>query len=201
MSNSIFDLAAQNQNIDLKIIAALERISQAIKAQLQEESSRHNLSPIQLQTLLFVHFHSNEKCTVSYLAEEFIVTKATISDTVKALHKKALVTKTATKTDARSYRLCLTEDGRKLAEKTKNFTEQMHSPIKAMGESEKSIFLHNLLEIIRHLFDKGIITKQRMCYSCRFYKPKKGENYCALLKQHLSNTDLRLDCPEYEQAS
>ncbi|MDT8347805.1 MAG: MarR family winged helix-turn-helix transcriptional regulator [Flavobacteriaceae bacterium] len=201
MSTSIFDLTAQNQQTDLKIIAALERITQAFKALLQEESNRYKLSPIQLQTLLFINFHSSEKCTVSYLAEEFNVTKATISDAIKSLYAKALVIKTPNKTDARSYRLALTEKGIHIADKAKGFTEQMHHPITAMEEAEKSVMLHNLLEIIRHMFDCGVISKQRMCFSCRFYKPKNGESYCELLKQNLSITDLRLDCPEYEQAS
>src|SRR5690606_32595860 len=85
MSDSPFDLAYQNKHINGKIIAALERISQAFRVLLWEESKEFALSPIQVQVLIFLLHHSEQKRKVSYLAEEFNMTKATISDTVKTL--------------------------------------------------------------------------------------------------------------------
>ena len=88
---SDFDLEFQNENIESKIIASLERVSQAFRVLLWQESKDFSLSPIQVQVLIFLLHHSVEKKTVSYLADEFNVTKATISDTVKSLEQKQLI--------------------------------------------------------------------------------------------------------------
>jgi len=46
------------------------------------------VSPIQIQILLFCASHKQENLKVSFLANEFDLTKATISDSVKVLIKK-----------------------------------------------------------------------------------------------------------------
>lgn len=93
MNTSDFDLNHQNRNTESKIIASLERISQAFRVLLWQQSKEHSLSPIQVQVLIFLLHHSNEKRKVSYLADEFNMTKATISDTVKTLEQKDLFPK------------------------------------------------------------------------------------------------------------
>src|SRR5690554_2520049 len=90
---SDFDLVHQNQSTESKIVASLERIAQAFRVLLWQESKEFSLSPIQVQLLIFLLHHSEEKRKVSYLANEFNMTKATISDTVKTLENKGLISK------------------------------------------------------------------------------------------------------------
>ena len=58
MDQSPFDPDEQNINLADKIVVALERISEAFRVLLWEESTKHGLSPIQVQILLFVKTHS-----------------------------------------------------------------------------------------------------------------------------------------------
>ena len=58
MSKSDFDLVHQNQNVESKIVAALERISQAFRVLLWQESKEFSLTPIQVQVLIFLLHHS-----------------------------------------------------------------------------------------------------------------------------------------------
>ena len=90
MKYSSFNLNEQNQKIESRIVVALERISEAFRVLLWNESKENSLSPIQIQILIFIYFHSTEKCKVGYLADEFNMTKATISDSVKVLLSKEL---------------------------------------------------------------------------------------------------------------
>ena len=90
MKHSSFHLTEQNQKIESRIVVALERISEAFRVLLWNESKENSLSPIQIQILIFIYFHSTEKCKVGYLADEFNMTKATISDSVKVLLSKEL---------------------------------------------------------------------------------------------------------------
>src|SRR5690606_17262000 len=93
MSQSDFDIYNQPQNISSRIVASLERIAQSFRVLLWQESKTHGLTAIQIQVLIFLLFHSGDKRKVSYLADEFNLTKATISDTIKTLEQKALITK------------------------------------------------------------------------------------------------------------
>mgnify|MGYP006294391957 CR=1 FL=1 len=71
MKYSSFNLDEQNQKIESRIVVALERISEAFRVLLWNESKENSLSPIQIQILIFIQFHAQEKCKVGYLADEF----------------------------------------------------------------------------------------------------------------------------------
>jgi DNA-binding MarR family transcriptional regulator len=78
-------------DLDEKLIAALERLAHVLRTLLWEEGVRSRLSPIQIQTLLYLASHSEELCRVGQLAQEFNLTPATMSDAVDALEEKGLV--------------------------------------------------------------------------------------------------------------
>lgn len=196
MNYSAFDLDHQNKSIESKIVASLERVSQAFRVLLWNESKEFSLSPIQIQVLIFLLHHSDEKRKVSYLADEFNMTKATISDCVKSLEQKQLVEKRYETNDARSYIIHLTEDGKRIAKKASFFADQIQIPIDKLSPSAKENLLSGLLEIIRHLNQTGIIAIQRMCSTCQFYNSDNG-HFCGLLNQQLADAELRIDCEEH----
>ncbi|MFD0761392.1 MarR family winged helix-turn-helix transcriptional regulator [Lutibacter aestuarii] len=198
MNKSSFHLTEQNQKIESRIVVALERISEAFRVLLWNESKQNSLSPIQIQILIFISFHSVEKCKVGYLANEFNMTKATISDSVKVLLSKELVTKEIDPIDTRSYTLSLTDEGKKIAKKASFFASSIEQPIEKLTEEQKIIMLNGLLKLIYDLNKSGIITIQRMCFNCSYYKTEKGLHYCNLLNTKLAESEIRVDCPEHE---
>ncbi|MBU2525158.1 MAG: MarR family winged helix-turn-helix transcriptional regulator [Bacteroidetes bacterium] len=198
MKHSSFNLNGQNQKIESRIVVALERISEAFRVLLWNESKENSLSPIQIQILIFIHFHASEKCKVGYLADEFNMTKATISDSVRVLLAKELVTKETDPIDTRSYSLSLTDEGEKIAKKASFFASSIEQPIENLTQEQKKIMLNGLLKLIYDLNKSGIITMQRMCFTCSFYNVKNGTHYCNLLKTKLAESEIRLDCPEHQ---
>ena len=200
MDISDFNVNNQNQSTESKIIASLERIAQAFRILLWQESKAFSLSPIQVQVLIFLLYHSAEKRKVSYLAVEFNMTKATISDTIKTLEQKNLISKTYEQQDTRSYTIHLTKKGKDLAHKTSLFSKEIRTPVDKLHDADKENMLLSLLGIIRHLNNAGVITIQRMCMTCAYYqRSEKGQShFCKLLNQSLHVTDLRIDCPEHE---
>ena len=201
MKNSSFDIKHQSVQIESKIVVALEKISEAFRVLLWQESKGNNLSPIQIQILIFLLFHSNEKCKISYLANEFNMTKATISDSVKLLLKKDLMKKDYDTIDARSFTISLTKEGKKVAQKSSSFAGIIEKSIHQFSEKQKETVLVSLLELIEKLNKEGIISIQRMCSTCRFYNKNKTIHYCNLLNKPLLNNELRVDCPEHQMAS
>ncbi len=186
--------------MESKIVVSLERISEAFRVLLWEESKEHGLSPIQLQILIFLLFHTGEKCKVSHLAKEFNLTRPTISDSVKVLSEKGLIGKTSDREDSRSYTISLTTTGKAIARNASLFASQIEKPLADLSLQQKEILLISLMQLIHSLNQAGIITPQRMCYTCQYYRSAGGGHYCNLLQLPLRNEDLRVDCPEHLMA-
>lgn len=195
---SPFDLNEQNSKIESRIVVALERISEAFRVLLWNESKGISLSPIQIQILIFLLFHPDENSRVSYLAHEFNLTKATVSDSIKVLFKKGLIEKQEDPQDSRSFTIHLTEKGKMIANKTSSFASAIEKPITSLGTVQKEAMLSGLLKLIHGLNRAGVITTQRMCFNCANYKTENGKHYCNLLKTHLAEEEVRVDCPEHE---
>ena len=196
---SVFNLNEQNANLDNKIVAGLERISQVFKTLLWEKSKQYNLSPIQIQLLIFINYHSENKSTVSYLAQEFGVSKPTISDTIKTLEQKEFIKKIIDKNDTRSYTIELTETGKKIVSETDDFANPLKNIISNSEKNEKVILWKNISEIIIQLNKLQIINVQRTCLNCKHFSKNNGISFCNLLNQKLKTEDIRIDCNEFNQ--
>lgn len=198
MEQSSFSLKKQNQHIESQIVVALERISESFRVLLWNESKENSLSPIQIQILIFLLFHSENRCKVSYLADEFNMTKATISDSVKVLLSKEMVIKEKDPGDTRSFVLILTTAGKKVAEKASLFASSIEKPIERLSQEQKIQMLSGLQQLIYDLNKSGIITIQRMCQTCSFYRTDRNSHYCDFLKTKLTASEHRVDCPEHQ---
>jgi DNA-binding MarR family transcriptional regulator len=202
-SSTTFNPHYHSFNTASKIVIALERISEAFRVMLWQESKANGLSPLQIQILIFLAFHPALQCKVSYLAQEFNMTKPTISDAVRILEEKKLITKEQSEQDTRSYTMRLTERGNTIAERASSFARKFDAPLLQMPPIEQEALLGQLLSIVDSFHKEGVLTTQRSCYSCAF----RGQNgitktsYCTFLKQSLAQSDIRVDCPHHEAAS
>jgi DNA-binding MarR family transcriptional regulator len=198
---SSFDPAKHLTNIDYKIVAALEKISEVFRVLLWAEAKGNNVSPIQLQLLIFLKYHKLEKqCRIAFMAKEFNLTKATISDSVKVLEQKGLVQRVGDTNDSRSYNFSLTEKGEKVTEIIEKFTIPLDGAIATLEQSQKEYLLSSVLDLIFRLNQQGIISTQRMCYTCFYYGGnRKDHHFCNLMQQQLAFDDLRWECPEHKK--
>ncbi|MEO0333318.1 MAG: MarR family transcriptional regulator, partial [Bacteroidota bacterium] len=62
MEKSVFNPTNQQSDVSSKIVAGLERISEAFKVLLWEKAKSLGLSPIQIQILIFIAYHKSELC-------------------------------------------------------------------------------------------------------------------------------------------
>lgn len=199
---NVFDRRIQTSEVESKIIVALERIAEAFRVLLWNETKQYGLSPIQVQLLIFIMTHPSQQCKVGYLAQEFNMTKATISDAIKVLEKKGLLKRETEATDNRSYIFRLTSEGKKITGKISLFANPLRHPLQEFTNEEKENLLSGLLHLIYNLHQEKIIAVQRMCFTCRHYSAgkKRGQHYCKLLQMPLQKSELRIDCPEHEYA-
>ena len=195
---SIFNPEQQAGNLSSKVVAALERLSATFRVLLWNEAKQHGLSPIQVQLLIFLLYYPEEKRTVTHLAYHFNMTKATISDAVKSLESKQLLTRKITEGDSRSHSLHLSKEGKAMARKVERFAIPMQDAVNQLPEDNQATLLESLLQLIYQLNQAEVITPQTMCQNCRFYAQKNGGHYCNLVKSPLKAGDLRVDCPEFQ---
>jgi len=199
MDKSIFNPSGQENNISSKIIVGLERISEVFKILLWEKAKLVGLSPIQIQILIFIAYHKQGLCNVSHLAKEFNITKPTISDAVRVLDKKGMIIKDFSSTDSRSYAIQLSHSGNKIVAETENFANPLKSQLKGIQQADLENLFGTLSKLIYQLNSNGILTVQRTCYGCKFYNQLENKDFCSLLDKELLNSEIRLDCPEYEE--
>lgn len=195
---SVFNLDNQNANLDYKIVAGLERLSQVFRILLWEKAKEYSLSPIQIQLLIFIQHHSKEKTTISYLAQEFKFTKPTISDAIKVLEQKKLIKKYTDNTDTRSYNIQLTIEGRKIVTQTENYANPLTTIIAKANEKDKVVLWQTISTLIIKLNKLEVISVQRTCFNCKHYATKDKIHFCNLLNQKLDTKDIRIDCMEFE---
>lgn len=193
----VFDPKSHQQDVSGKITVGLERISEAFRVLLWEHGKTTGLSPIQIQILIFVHYHADDLCGVSFLAKEFNMAKPTISDAVKSLEKKGLLIKAPGGSDARSHILQLTPSGKRSVKKVERFADPIKENVAQLNSFDQDKMLESIVKLIFNLNQAGIITIQRTCYACKFYQKKQGSHYCNLMQTVLKKSDLRLDCPEF----
>ena len=201
--DGVFEPSSQHGDVDKKIVAALERLSQAFRVLLQEEAQKRNLSPTQARFLVHLLHHGDELGRVGRLAEEFGLSRATVSDVVGILEAKGLVRREPWPRDGRVVTLSLTPEGEKVAAGLSGWANVVEEQLEAFAPEEKEAVMSFLMSLISALQGAEVITVARMCVSCRFFRPdaypkSASAHHCALLDMPLSGAGLRTDCPEYE---
>ena len=199
---STFDPAAQHDQPLLKIVAGLDRVAQAMRSSMWTTGKQLGLTPIQMQVLIFVRYHAAARRRAGYLAKEFDVTPATMSQAVGTLIKKELLEKKQLDTDARIQTLELTDAGRDTVDKIEDWASVLLPHLESLNTSDRDTVLSFLLNLIAALHKEGIISTTRQCTTCRFFRDSKeaSQYYCKLLEQPLNKSTLRIDCPEHEAA-
>lgn len=198
-SYSVFDPIQQLESLDLKLAATLERFSAAFRVFLWLEAKEIKLSPIQIQILVFLQHHKDDLCKVSYLADEFGMTKATISETINTLLEKKYIRKQPDKNDGRSFFILLTAKGTEMAKRMAPYANALLTPLAAMPVKQKEQLYDGLLRVLQHLHQEHILYSNRMCLSCLHYSHKKnnGGAHCNFYDKLMGPADLRLDCADH----
>lgn len=199
MESSVFNLQLQKNDLQSKIIVGLERVSGAFRALLRDYAKQVGLSPIQIQVLIFIKYHAQSLCTVSYLAREFDVTKPTVSDVVKVLVEKGLISKVRGKSDSRSYMVTLTEGGEEMTKSVEDFALPMKQLISGLALNEQESLFQILNSLLYSLNQTGVIATQRNCFGCRNYEKNQNGHYCHFFISALTQNEIRLDCPEFNK--
>ncbi|MEO0269551.1 MAG: helix-turn-helix domain-containing protein [candidate division WOR-3 bacterium] len=183
------------ENLDFKILSGLERVSEIMKVFLRRESSKFKLSPTQVQILLSLLSEGNLK--IKNLEKITSLDKTTLSKSIKNLQKKNFIEKTQSELDRREKILKIKENKK---ESIKNFSLSINlfkKVLKNFSEKEKEIILKFIFDFIDYSIDMGIISLQKMCSKCIYFKIKNNRFYCKFLNRELKIRDLKINCSDF----
>ncbi len=153
------------------ITDALERLGQLQRVLLQEVSTAEGLSPIQVRIL---GLGATAAVRPSELASRLGVTRATVTDAVRALESKGLVAVAPDPRDGRCRLLKVTAAGHAVAGRVASWGTPVTRHLAALPSGDQGSVLAGLLRLLAGLQADGLVPRARMCLTCRFFRPHAG---------------------------
>lgn len=184
-------------DVNQKVLAAVERLGRALRAARQQAATRHELSLLGVSVLEILA--PDRARRIGDLAAELDVSQPTVSDAVATLDRRGLVQRRRDPADLRSTLVALTGTGEVVAAEIAAELRPAFAA-EAGSEGDRATTLRVLLGEIARLQTAGIITINRSCLTCRHYQPpgSRSTARCLLLDTALADQDLRVDCNEHE---
>ncbi len=199
---AIFDTISEP--IARRVTAGLGKIALVLRSRAWKGAAPAGVTPTQVQVLGLL-CGLPDGIRLAALAQLMGVSAPTASDTVSSLVAKGLVLKEPG-TDRRSIGLRITPAGKALADRAAAWPDFLTRAVDVLESDEKTAFLRSLIRIIRSLQESGDIPAQRMCVTCRYFRPgaypdDAGPHHCAFVDAPFGDQHLRIDCAEHEAAS
>jgi DNA-binding MarR family transcriptional regulator len=200
---SIFE--SVSHPISSRLREGLERVGAVLRSESWTATTALGLNPTQANILTFLAGRNAEAIRVKDIALQLGVSQPTATDSITALERKNLVQKVLSADDARSVRVKITGQGRKMLKTIGMSAWVTEESLAALAPDEQADFLLLLIKLIRSLQLKGAVPVQRMCVSCKHFRPNTysdalNPHHCAFVNAAFGDRHLRLDCSDHETA-
>lgn len=191
--------------VSTRLREGLDRIGAVLRSERWSASAALGLNPTQAHVLAFLAGRSACAVRVKDIAGELGVSQPTATDSIAALERKELVHKTASAHDGRAVGIQITREGRRMLKAIGMAASATEDSLAALEPDEKTDLLLLLIKVIRSLQEKGSIPVQRMCVTCRHFRPHayadaRTPHHCAFVNAAFGDQHLRLDCNDHESA-
>lgn len=198
------DHAVAPDAVATRLREGFERIALVLRSDLWTAAGAAGLNPTQAQVLALLAGRS-DGLRGKDIAAHLAVSAPTIADTLSALDRKGLIERTPDATDARAMRITLTEKGFQAGRILADAGSTITTALADLSPAQQSDLLLAQVRIIRSLQLAGAIPVQRMCVTCRYFRPSaypgaQSQHHCDFVNAAIGDRDLRLDCGEHEAA-
>lgn len=196
--------AEASDSVTTRLREGFERIALVLRSDLWMASGKAGLNPSQAQALALLAERAGG-LRAKEIAAHLAVSPPTIADTLAALERKGLVARAPDPADARAMRVMLTDEGQKVGRALAQSKSQVTTALAMLSPDQQADLLLSQIRIIRSLQLAGAIPEQRICVSCRHFRPNAypgaaQPHHCAFVNAAIGDRDLRLDCGEHEAA-
>lgn len=192
------------KSLPLRIHEGLERVATALRADDWVSARAAGVNPTQFAIMAALEGRPSGM-SVRDIALQLGVSQPSATDSIAALERKGYLFRAPAPQDRRSVRILLTDHGQAsltAAHATRSVAEQTARSLDARQQEE---MLVSLVTMIRHLQETGSIPIQRMCVSCRYFRPNAHADaaqphHCSFVDAAFGQHELRVDCREHETA-
>ena len=181
----------------------LAQLSLFLRTRQWQAAESLGLTPTQNTVLTLLRQRGPNR--VRTLAKLLGVTQATASRAVSALERKRLVRKSIDPGDGRATLVSLVSAGLRLASGRTEFPEALLTALAGLSPLENRALHSALSKVILELQESGAIEPQRMCCTCRFFRPYRHSDesrphHCDFVDAPFGTDSLRLDCGDHQPA-
>jgi DNA-binding MarR family transcriptional regulator len=196
----------RHPSLDSKIVAALDRISDALQVLARRSAGSRELSPTQMRVLARLYAGPPPVAQTGELAREFDVADPTISDAVAALRRKKFIEHSQDPADRRRHQLRLTAAGHTAAHAVSRWTAPAEVASSGIPRQEAEQLLQTLLDLLQRMHTAGMLTVVRACTTCQHFErgtagTRHEPHRCTHFGYTLTASDLRVDCAEHTDAA
>ncbi len=151
------------------------------------------LNPTQAAVLAYLDRANRFSRSPSHVADYLASTRGTVSQTLRALMRKGLVTETRSETDRRSIRYEVTGAGRALARSDPHLGDAT-----AALDADRLELTHAALsDMLRQSLAARDMRSFGLCRSCTHHERRGAGGYCHLLKIALRPEETAQICHEH----
>jgi DNA-binding MarR family transcriptional regulator len=197
--------ASPTPALDQRLRDGFERLSAALRMASWRVGETDGLTPSQMRILDLLVTRDTTGLRVTEIADELGVRQATASQSIGALLRKGCLAKVTDPADRRATRIILTKSGHAMrgAQQVERLAEW--TGLSGLTPDERITLLRLVIKMIRSLQIAGAIPAQRLCVTCRYFRPyahagANAPHHCGLVDAAFGEAELRLDCPEHETA-
>ena len=187
-----------------QIAHALSRLAAFWRAAGWQSAGARGLTPTQVDILQ--HVAARGPLRGGDLARFLGVTAPTLTDAANALVAKGLAQRCPDPDDRRANRLSLTDAGAGMIAALPDMPDPLRPVIAALPEAERGSLLRGLVQLIRGLQQAEAIPTQRMCVTCRHFRPHAHDDaarphHCAFVDAAFGDAALRIDCADHGETT
>lgn len=175
-----------------QIRALIERLARLSES----EDWAGDLNPAQMAALSYLSNANRFSRAPSHVAAFSGSTRGTVSQTLRALERKGLVTEARSQNDRRSISYSVTAEGRDLARSGK----ALDTAIASLPPGRAQALEQGLGDVLRTLLAVQGGRSFGLCRQCRHHERRGSAGYCHLLKVDLEPAETEQICHEHEPA-
>lgn len=191
-------------SVNHRIREGLSRMAGAMRTDDWQRAKAAGLNPTQLSILELLEGRPRGM-SVKDVAAYLGVSQPTATDSITALERKSLLTKSGAASDRRVVNVTLTAGGLSAIQAGRSLRGVCERAVAALTAGEQEGMLLMLVKMIRHLQEIDAIPIQRMCVSCRYFAPfahadAARPHHCNFVDAAFGQRDIRIDCRDHETA-
>jgi DNA-binding MarR family transcriptional regulator len=190
----------RHHGLDAKVIAALDRVGDALHVLARRAAEQYDLSSTQLRVLAWLYTGPPPPARSTALARELNVADPTVSDAIAALVRKDLVVRRRDAGDRRSHQLVLTSAGRRTATRISRWTAPAEIAASHLDRAETEQLLDTLVQLIAKLHQAHLLPISRTCSTCaqlQTLETQPRSYRCSFYNTDMAVAELRVDCAEH----